>query len=180
MTSKPAPIVDATAGTVGAVVANILVFPLDVVKTRMQVHNKLLSKPVAARRSQKDIVTAEVNKKSTQMLTPLNSKMTSSFDEESDASNHEYRSMVDALLKIYNREGFAGLYSGIGSGLVGVIVSSFSYFYIYSYIRNAYSRRIGSVQKTVEISTAMELGLGALAGALSQLFVLPIANVTTR
>jgi hypothetical protein len=61
-------------------------------------------------------------------------------------------------------EGVQGLYAGLGSGLVGTVVSSFSYFYIYSTIRGNYQKKIGA---GVAISTAMELTLGALAGTLN-------------
>ncbi|KAJ3257882.1 ADP/ATP carrier protein [Boothiomyces macroporosus] len=128
------PLSDATAGAIGSVLANTIVFPLDVVKTRMQVQNKTLD------------------------------------------ATRDYKSPRDAILKILKTEGVKGLYAGIASGLVGTVVSSFSYFYIYSYIRGYYSKKIGGVS----ISTAMELTLGAVAGALCQFIVLPIGIVTTR
>lgn len=87
-----------------------------------------------------------------------------------------YKSTLDALLRIFREEGISGLYAGLGSGLLGTVVSAFSYFYLYSTIRGNYLKRIGEAK----ISTAMELGLGALAGALSQFVVLPIAIITTR
>jgi hypothetical protein len=65
----------------------------------------------------------------------------------------------------------------MAAGLFGTVVSSFSYFYFYSYIRTRY---IASRPPNTPISTAMELALGAVAGALSQFFTLPIAVVTTR
>ncbi|KAI8930291.1 mitochondrial carrier domain-containing protein [Entophlyctis helioformis] len=135
--SQLSPLGDATAGAIGAVFANTLVFPLDVIKTRLQVQTKALKtvKP----------------------------------------SQH-YNSAVDALLKIYQNEGLRGLYSGFGAGLFGTVVSSFSYFYIYGNVRGAYHEHIGNS----EISTAMELVLGAAAGALCQFVVLPITVVTTR
>jgi hypothetical protein len=40
----PSPLTDATAGAIGSVLANTLVFPLDVIKTRMQVDNKKIDK----------------------------------------------------------------------------------------------------------------------------------------
>ncbi|KAJ3109787.1 ADP/ATP carrier protein [Phlyctochytrium planicorne] len=135
---KLSPFGDALAGAAGAVFANSMVFPLDVVKTRLQVQNKAIAH-----------------------LNP---------------SQH-YASGLDALLKILKNEGIPGLYAGLGAGLLGTVASSFSYFYFYSSIRTRYS---ASLPKNAEISTAMELLLGAAAGALSQLFTLPIAVVTTR
>ncbi|KAJ2994751.1 ADP/ATP carrier protein [Globomyces sp. JEL0801] len=127
------PLSDATSGALGSVLANTIVFPLDVIKTRMQVQTK-------------------------------------------EITHAHYHSTTDAVLKIVKHEGIAGLYVGLGSGLVGTLVSSFSYFYIYSTIRGGYSKSI----KFQPISTAMELFLGAAAGALCQFIVLPIGIVTTR
>jgi Mitochondrial carrier protein len=126
------------------VFANTLVFPLDVIKTRLQVQNP---NPKVQTESLKDI----------------NPEL-------------HYSSAVDALRKIFEAEGLRGLYSGLATGLAGTVVSSFSYFYIYSSIRGEYVKRFSGA----EISTAMELLLGAAAGALCQFIVLPIGVVTTR
>ncbi|KAJ3194930.1 ADP/ATP carrier protein [Irineochytrium annulatum] len=138
MPQKLSPFGDALSGAAGAVFANTVVFPLDVVKTRLQVQNKAIAH-----------------------LNP----------------SQQYNNAFDAILKILKTEGFAGLYAGMGAGLLGTVASSFSYFYFYSSIRTRYT---SSLAKGKEISTAMELILGAAAGAMSQLFTLPIAVVTTR
>lgn len=64
----------------------------------------------------------------------------------------------------------------VGS-LIGTASSNFAYFYWYSIVRTLYFSR----QKTRgNPSTAAELSLGAVAGALAQVFTIPIAVVTTR
>ena len=139
------PLAEATAGALGAVFSNTLVFPLDVylftilflpfsrIKTRLQVQTKAVG------------------------------------------STTQYHSILDAFLSILKSEGITGLYKGLGSGTVGTIASSFSYFYIYSHIRQSV------LQKAMKsLDTRTELLIGALAGALCQLIVLPIAIVTTR
>jgi hypothetical protein len=127
------PLADATAGAIGACIANTIVFPLDVVKTKLQVQTKVLDK-------------------------------------------EQFQSTTDAILKIVKKDGIAGLYAGLGSGLTGTLISSFSYYFIYSSLRIRYHKSIEFKQ----ISTAMELTLGAVAGALCQFIVLPIGIVTTR
>ncbi|KAI9336555.1 mitochondrial carrier domain-containing protein [Obelidium mucronatum] len=129
------PLADATAGAAGAVFANSLVFPLDVIKTRLQTQNKLVK------------------------------------------GSEVYKSSVDAFIRIFQKEGLAGLYSGLGAGLFGTVASAFSYFYFYSIIR---AKHVASIPVGQEISTPVELLMGALAGALCQLFTLPIAVITTR
>ncbi|KAI8807933.1 mitochondrial carrier domain-containing protein [Cladochytrium replicatum] len=133
---KLTPFGDAVAGSLGALFANTVVFPLDVIKTRLQVQNRALGK-----------------------LNP----------------DQHYTNALDAFLKILRSEGISGLYAGIGAGLFGTVAQNFAYFYWWSWIRNWYfARRPGPT------STAVELSLGAAAGAMSQIFTLPIAVVATR
>jgi hypothetical protein len=74
-------------------------------------------------------------------------------------------------------EGISGLYAGIGGSLLGVASTNFAYFYWYTVVRSLYM-----ANRTLQTSpgTAVELSLGAVAGALAQLFTIPVAVVTTR
>ena len=84
---------------------------------------------------------------------------------------------LDAIKKIMEDEGFTGLYSGIHGSLIGVASTNFAYFYWYSVIRTLYL----SMQKLPKPpSTAIELSLGATAGAVAQVFTIPVSVVTTR
>lgn len=71
----------------------------------------------------------------------------------------------------------SGLYAGMAGSLLGVASTNFAYFYWYTVVRTIYMAR-----RTVQTSpgTAVELSLGAVAGALAQLFTIPVAVVTTR
>ncbi|EPE36103.1 Mitochondrial carrier [Glarea lozoyensis ATCC 20868] len=133
----------AVAGATGAVIANALVYPLDIVKTRLQV---------------------QVKRKAT----------------DAPATGPEdihYTSTWHAITKIVDDDGILGLYNGINGALLGVASTNFAYFYWYSVVRTLYLAR-----QTVPTppSTAIELSLGAAAGAVAQLFTIPIAVVTTR
>merc|ERR1712000_282309 len=75
-------------------------------------------------------------------------------------------------------EGISGLYSGMVGSLLGVSSTNFAYFYWYSTVRTIYLSRLD--KSGGKLSTAVELSLGAVAGALAQLFTIPIAVVTTR
>ena len=74
-------------------------------------------------------------------------------------------------------EGFAGLYSGLQGALIGVASTNFAYFYWYSTVRTIY---MSSLRLHKPPGTAAELSLGAVAGALAQLFTIPVSVVTTR
>jgi hypothetical protein len=69
----------------------------------------------------------------------------------------------------------SGLYAGLPAGLLGVASTNFAYFYWYSFLRGGYRRYVNQ-----HISTAWELLLGAGAGALAQLFTIPVSVVVTR
>jgi hypothetical protein len=86
-----------------------------------------------------------------------------------------YTSTMDAMSKIYNEEGVKGLYAGMTGCLIGVASTNFAYFYWYSLVRGLYIERYPGSP-----STAIELSLGAVSGALAQLFTIPVAVVTTR
>ncbi|KAF2732814.1 mitochondrial carrier [Polyplosphaeria fusca] len=133
----------AVAGSAGAVLANALVYPLDIVKTRLQVQIK--RSPSSA--------------------------------EGNPADDQHYDSAIDAIAKIVKADGLAGLYAGMTGSLIGVASTNFAYFYWYTVVRSLYlsSRKTSSAP-----GTAIELSLGAVAGALAQLFTIPVAVVTTR
>jgi hypothetical protein len=100
---------------------------------------------------------------------------TAKTDVRSDEAH--YKSTWDAISKIASSEGISGLYAGMGGSLIGVASTNFAYFYWYSVVRTVYWKYAkGSRQP----STVVELSLGAVAGALAQLFTIPVAVITTR
>lgn len=152
MSSNPEPLTleplspfgDALAGSLGAVFANAVVYPLDIVKTRIQVQKRRENESVQGDAAQVTI------------------------------DGDHYASALDAIAKIMKKEGITGLYAGIAGGLVGTASQNFAYFYWYTFVRDTYTARIPV------ISTGMELVLGAIAGALSTIFTIPISVCTTR
>lgn len=92
-------------------------------------------------------------------------------------SDLHYTSTFDAIRKIVDDEGILGLYSGINGSLIGVASTNFAYFYWYSVVRILY---ISSRKVAKPPNTATELSLGAVAGAIAQVFTIPVSVVTTR
>jgi len=88
-----------------------------------------------------------------------------------------YASTIDAMRKIFDKEGLAGLYAGMPGCLIGVASTNFAYFYWYTLVRTYYQSRIATA---AHLSTVAELSMGAIAGALAQLFTIPVSVVTTR
>lgn len=88
-----------------------------------------------------------------------------------------YESTLDAINKIVEKEGIEGLYSGMVGSLLGVASTNFAYFYWYSVVRSLY---MASKSVSKPPGTAMELTLGAVSGAIAQIFTIPVAVITTR
>ena len=61
------------------------------------------------------------------------------------------------------------------------MIAEYAYFFFYSFVRGAYiKKRTPPGGKAPALSTAAELLLGALAGALAQIFTIPVSVIATR
>ncbi|ORX72469.1 mitochondrial carrier [Linderina pennispora] len=121
------PVGHAIAGAGSSALALFLIYPLDTIKTRMQVQT----------------------------------------------STQSYKSPIDAVKQILQREGLSGLYAGLVTNLVNQVINGFVYFYAYSVVRGIALKALAkSGGKT--LSTVAELTIGALAGMVNQLITLPI------
>ncbi|KAL5612539.1 hypothetical protein BROUX41_004362 [Berkeleyomyces rouxiae] len=152
----------AAAGATGAVLANALVYPLD-----MQVNPSPLSPraPMLAVKTRLQVQVKDDDDDQSIEDAPVRS------------SKAHYTSTMDAITRIMSDEGVQGLYAGIGGSLIGVASTNFAYFYWYSVVRNLYMK---SPRSSQHASTAVELALGAVAGAIAQLCTIPVAVITTR
>lgn len=104
-------------------------------------------------------------------------KRSPSSNDPNPVDHEHYDSALDAIRKVVKHEGISGLYAGMAGSLLGVASTNFAYFYWYTVVRTIYVSR-----RTLQTApgTAIELSLGAIAGALAQLFTIPVAVVTTR
>ena len=104
-------------------------------------------------------------------------KHKSTDQKPSTVGPDHYHSTFDAISKIVADEGMVGLYSGMSGALLGVASTNFAYFYWYSVIRTLY---MSTQVLPKPPNTAIELSLGAAAGAVAQVFTIPVAVITTR
>ncbi|CEP60341.1 Ant1p LALA0_S01e08526g [Lachancea lanzarotensis] len=91
-----------------------------------------------------------------------------------------YDNTGDALIKIFKKRGFSGLYQGLPASLLAGFLQSFSYFFWYSVVRKTFFRYKAARGKVSKFSTPEELILGILAAAVSQLFTNPINVISKR
>ena len=141
----------ALAGAMAACLANTLVYPLDLAKTRLQVQDE-----------------GNAGKDEQKQLNEM---------EKAVESTPYYTGVLDVIQKVYARGGLKALYSGLFGNLAGTVSTTFAYFYWYSLLRALYVEKYSHTQS---LTTATELFLGALAGAIAQLFTIPVSVVTTR
>ncbi|KAG8698792.1 ADP/ATP carrier protein, partial [Ceratobasidium sp. 395] len=93
-------------------------------------------------------------------------------------------SIIPLLLRILKEEGVKGYYGGFGASMANTFFMQYAYFFFYSFVRTAYIKREIRRQpaggKVPQLSTSIELLLGAVAGALAQIFTLPVSIIATR
>ena len=91
----------------------------------------------------------------------------------------EYRSISDAVQKIYTHEGgLNGFYVGILADTSKTIADSFLFFLAYNFLRQSRIRASKSSHKHLPVLD--ELSVGFLAGAFSKFLTTPISNIVTR
>lgn len=129
----------AMLGALASMLANLLVYPLDLAKTIIQTQPK---------------------------------------------ENKQYRNTIDVFRKVLAEKGPAGLYHGVWLNLAGCGMQNFGYFYWYTIVRRVYDqlvqRRAQAGGKVPANLTAVELLLGMVAAAISNLFTLPVGVVSTK
>ncbi|THH08596.1 hypothetical protein EW145_g2595 [Phellinidium pouzarii] len=86
-------------------------------------------------------------------------------------------SLAALLLRILREEGISGFYSGFGANMLNTFSTRECWHW--SYIKRI-SSRLPKGAKAPAISTAAELLLGAIAGALAQIFTIPVSVIATR
>lgn len=149
------PIEKAASGALASVIANTIVYPIDLSKTLIQTQVK------------KDEGSG-------------NKKLEDSDDSVSQrAQKVKYKNTFDVLRKIHAKKGILGWYHGLFSSLLGTAAQNFSYFYWYSVVKRIY-HNINKHIPNHKPTTGIELFLGALAAAISQMFTMPIGVITTQ
>ncbi|CAK5268375.1 unnamed protein product [Mycena citricolor] len=93
-------------------------------------------------------------------------------------------SMLAVLIRILKKEGIFGWYRGFWATMINTFSMQYAYFFFYSMVRTSYirhlTRKIPAGSKVPALSTAAELLLGAAAGALAQIFTIPVSVIATR
>ncbi|KAI0696318.1 adenine nucleotide transporter [Cerioporus squamosus] len=100
------------------------------------------------------------------------------------SADEEKLSIIGVLERILREEGFLGYYRGFVATMLNTFSMQYAYFFFYSFVRTSYIKRLAAKRPAgtaaPPLSTAAELILGAAAGALAQIFTIPVAVIATR
>ncbi|CAO2653847.1 Nn.00g105800.m01.CDS01 [Neocucurbitaria sp. VM-36] len=97
---------------------------------------------------------------------------------QNDGKPPHYNGILDAIEKIYEREGgLPAFYSGVLQETVKGVADSFLFFLAYSYIRQ---KRLSARDGGKSLPALEEIGVGVVAGAFSKFFTTPIQQIVTR
>jgi hypothetical protein len=92
--------------------------------------------------------------------------------------------MLAILAEILKKEGISGWFRGFGATMLNTFSMQYAYFFFYSFVRGSYisrlTKKLPPGSKVPQLSTAAELLLGAIAGALAQIFTIPVSVIATR
>lgn len=95
-----------------------------------------------------------------------------------DKDHLHYDGFVDAILKIYEREGgIPAFYSGVVQETFKGVVDSFLFFLAYEYARK---KRLNARGGGRSLPALEEIGVGVVAGAFSKFFTTPMQQIVTR
>jgi len=95
-----------------------------------------------------------------------------------DDKHPHYNGLLDAIEKIYEREGGPkAFYSGVLQETLKGVADSFLFFLAYSYVRQ---KRLDGRGNGRSLPALEEIGIGVVAGAFSKLFTTPIQQIVTR
>ncbi|CAG8076884.1 unnamed protein product [Penicillium olsonii] len=142
-------------GTTSAILANTIVYPLDIVKTRLQV--QIRQHPQNTPDQEKQAIIESAPKRQVQ-----------------------YDGILNCIREIIHEEGILGLYGGLGSSILGTASMNFAYFYWSTAARGFQVSTFKRYGLSNANSISKELLLGAVGGALAQLCTNPIAVISTR
>ncbi|PKI83421.1 hypothetical protein MVES1_002486 [Malassezia vespertilionis] len=147
------PFENALAGALGGVFSNAVIYPLDTVKTHIQADKN-------SKKEGEKVATGDEKRKGVK----------------------KQLGIVETLISIIrSKQGPTALYRGFGASMANTFIQQFAYFYWYTLVRSLYIRRILGVKEgAAALSTVMELTLGAIAAAFSQLFTTPVGVIATR
>ncbi|VVT54531.1 uncharacterized protein SAPINGB_P004122 [Magnusiomyces paraingens] len=135
---------NAFSGAIGGAVAGLLVFPIDLVTTRLQVQDKLnlqsalVSSSKSSSTQEQEFLGNDGKNSKKQLATKSSSSSSSVATTTTTTTGPEpYKGVWDAICRIYHDEGVLAFYDGAVQDTLSTMISAFFYFYAYDILRTA-------------------------------------------
>ncbi len=158
------------ASVAGAFSASAL-YPLEVLKTKMQAESKAISSNTSKSTSDND--DSKNNAESDESLELIDNESESSG---SDINNQKSLSMVQYAKQMYNKDGMTPFYAGIETSAFQSATEKALYFFAYTALKNIHNLLSGSHK----MGTTMNLILGCIAEWAHLPITLPLDCWTTQ
>ena len=161
---------NALAGACGGVSAMLLIYPLDVIRCRLQAQADTVSKDISIIRESNDRFFDE----SRERKDPSVENVLQSIDNTINESQRYRRSSIKHCIQdILNEEGINGFYKALDTQLIGIFYSDIVYFFTVTFLKQyLYGKR--------EVSAIANLQSSTLAGICVVMFTLPYWTVQTQ
>jgi hypothetical protein len=182
---------NALAGSVAGLMSMTILYPFDNVRTRLQVQRKHTGGSDDVNQSA-SATPAKGKGAPGNLLSPAGQKVVRGKSSKSGGQEEEkraavqhvamYSGAVDCARKVIAREGVGGLYKGITSGLLGIVVSSATYFFWYDVFKRLvllWEGRLSAFKKQ-NIAPLQNSVVAFAAGSLNVCTTLPLWLLNTR
>jgi len=167
------------AASIGGSIAASVLYPLEVLKTKLQAESKQQKQP----QQQQDEDEPESSSTSSEdlLVDVVGSSSGQSDDsEENDDDDAEIhpppQSSIKYAINLYQQDGIAPFYAGIGTSAFQSATEKALYFFAYTGLKNIYSALFSSSSKFDDYHTPIQIGpcFNLLIGSLAEWAHLPI------
>ncbi|CAH7686609.1 mitochondrial carrier domain-containing protein [Phakopsora pachyrhizi] len=173
------PFGNALAGAIGGVISNAVVYPLDTVKTKIQATTEGINQSSIAATSSSTTTASSSSSSRGNLPSPKLKRPNAPLRLPS--SKITSRQIINEIFRL---QGIGGFYRGFLASMLNTFSMQFAYFYWYTVVRKTYKSTVLSKHpgktSTQNLGIGVELALGALAGAIAQIFTIPVSVVATR
>lgn len=170
------------AGAAGGVIAMALLYPLDNIRTRLQVqitrkhHSAAQLQQSPSATPSHSHTPQDSDSDSTSHSSSSHSPAAPSPTSGLPSEQYHFNGTLDCLRQVCAREGWQKLYSGLSSALIGVGASSAVYFYWYQHFKNMILSGTGKTS----LLPWDNIVVASVAGVVNIFITLPIWVINTR
>lgn len=173
---------EVVSASVGGAFSASALYPLEVLKTKMQAESKSTS-PSTVKHETSTVTESSTNAsngdESEDSIELIGDDISSKGDKNT-TTNEKSKSMITYAQDMYKEEGITPFYAGIGTSAFQSATEKALYFFAYTALKNAHSFFTGGGSSKKQMNTATNLILGCCAEWAHLPITLPIDCLTTQ